>query len=281
MKKLFPYLLFLGLIFCTGCSKEESSPSSYTKITKEEKELLIGNWQLSHYSNREGVQFDLIQEGILIHYVFTQHGTINISNVSSRLLQYTGTSLSMTKSETLNYLFDYIPQWDKEAPKKELLYFRSPFDTSLPLDLEVTPHQLILRHEEGDVFTFRRMDAGEDYPVVSQADKLLVVGHWQLKSIRAFNGAKRFIEDNERLIYHFTYEDKLVIENRSTNFDGVFDRFLKVNISDYAYRYDFTWEKREILDIADLGVYRVQVTDQELVLTQTDGYILKFLRVNQ
>ncbi|MGG5575904.1 hypothetical protein ACPDHL_00980 [Myroides sp. C15-4] len=281
MKKLFPYLLFLGLIFCTGCSKEESSPSSYTKITKEEKELLIGNWQLSHYSNREGVQFDLIQEGILIHYVFTQHGTVNISNVSSRLLQYTGTSLSMTKSETLNYLFDYIPQWDKEAPKKELLYFRSPFDTSLPLDLEVTPHQLILRHEEGDVFTFRRMDAGEDYPVVSQADKLLVVGHWQLKSIRAFSGAKRFIEDNERLIYHFTYEDKLVIENRSTNFDGVFDRFLKVNISDYAYRYDFAWEKREILDIADLGVYRVQVTDQELVLTQTDGYILKFLRVNQ
>lgn len=281
MKKLFPYLLFLGLVFCTGCSKEESSPSSYTKITKEEKELLIGNWQLSHYSNREGVQFDLIQEGILIHYVFTQHGTVNISNVSSRLLQYTGTSLSMTKSETLNYLFDYIPQWDKEAPKKELLYFRSPFDTSLPLDLEVTPHQLILRHEEGDVFTFRRMDAGEDYPVVSQADKLLVVGHWQLKSIRAFSGAKRFIEDNERLIYHFTYEDKLVIENRSTNFDGVFDRFLKVNISDYAYRYDFAWEKREILDIADLGVYRVQVTDQELVLTQTDGYILKFLRVTQ
>ncbi len=281
MKKLFPYLLFLGLIFCTGCSKEESSPSSYTKITKEEKELLIGNWQLSHYSNREGVQFDLIQEGILIHYVFTQHGTVNISNVSSRLLQYTGTSFSMTKSETLNYLFDYVPQWDKEAPKKELLYFRSPFDTSLPLDLEVTPHQLILKHEEGDVFTFRRMDAGEDYPVVSQADKLLVVGHWQLKSIRAFSGAKRFIEDNERLIYHFTYEDKLVIENRSTNFDGVFDRFLKVNISDYAYRYDFAWEKREILDIADLGVYRVQVTDQELVLTQTDGYILKFLRVNQ
>lgn len=281
MKKLFPYLLFLGLIFCTGCSKEESSPSSYTKITKEEKELLIGNWQLSHYSNREGVQFDLIQKGILIHYVFTQHGTVNISNVSSRLLQYTGTSLSMTKSETLNYLFDYVPQWDKEAPKKELLYFRSPFDTSLPLDLEVTPHQLILKHEEGDVFIFRRMDAGEDYPVVSQADKLLVVGHWQLKSIRAFSGAKRFIEDNERLIYHFTYEDKLVIENRSTNFDGVFDRFLKVNISDYAYRYDFAWEKREILDIADLGVYRVQVTDQELVLTQTDGYILKFLRVNQ
>lgn len=281
MKKLFPYFLFSCLIFFSACSTEESKLSSYTKITKEEKELLQGSWQLSYYSNFEGVQLDLLQEGILIHYVFADHGTINISNVSSRLLQYTGTSLSMTKSGTLNYLFDYIPQWDKEAPKKELLYFRTPFDTSLPFELEVTQHQLILRHEEGDVFTFKRIEVGEVYPDISEENKLLVVGNWQLKSLKAFSGEKRFLEDNERVVYHFTYGDKLVIENSSTQYDGIFDRLIKTNIVDYDFRYDFALEKREILNLGDLGGYRVEVNNGELILTQKDGYLLKFLRVNE
>lgn len=280
MKKISPYFLFLFLVLCTACNTDDTAIPSYTQITKEQKALLLGDWQLSTYSNPEGEVINLMQKGIWINYKFTSKGTVEIRNHSSKLIQLTKDSFYLTSEGTLDYKFEYIKQWDKTIPKKEHLYFKAPYDANLQFDLEVTKDKLILTHYEGESLVFTRAKEGVTYPKIKEESKKLVVGTWQLKQILSFRGEKRAFNEDEIVLYAFTYNGDLVVYNRSAALDGVFDKFVKTRTTNYLYRFDFQWQESEIMAVRELGDYAMSVTNQTLILSQYDGYLVKFERVN-
>ncbi|MGG5507539.1 MULTISPECIES: hypothetical protein [unclassified Myroides] len=58
--------------------------------------------------------------------------------------------------------------------------------------------------------------------------------------------------------------------------DEKFDQLIKSSSLMYYFRYDFEWEKSEVLQINELGRYRMRIEEDKLMLTQKDGYILTF-----
>ena len=279
MKKLLPYL-FVLFVACTACSSDNTAIPSYTQITKEQKALVVGDWQLTYYTNTAGDKLDLSAAGILVRYAFTKEGIVTIENGSSQPIRFTDNSQYLTSDGTTEYVFDYVKQWGDEIEKKERLYFRGPWQPTIAFDLdEVTQDQLILSQEGKETYVFKRLAKDIVYPKISEENKRLLVGTWRLKEVSSFSGEKRVLKEEEEVWYNFTFNDQLLINNRSAEENGLFDKFVKTRIADYRYQFDFEWQKREILVIEALGGYAMSVTDQELILTQYDGYFVKFERL--
>lgn len=280
MKKIFPYFLCLFLVLCTACNTDDTVIPSYTQITKEQKALLLGDWQLSTYSNSEGEAIDLMKKGIWVNYKFTSEGRVEIRNHSSKPIQLTNDSFYLTSDGTLDYTFEYIKQWDKTIPKKEHLYFQTLSDVNLQFDLEVTKDKLILTHYAGETLVFKKIQQGVTYPKIPEENKKILLGTWRLKEVSDFSGRRRIFSGEEDVLYEFGYGEKLFVQNNSTPRDGRFDVFIQSRVSDYYYQYDFEWEEQEILIIEDLGGYVMGITQESLVLFISDGFKLKLERVN-
>lgn len=278
MKKLFPYVLLLFVVF-TSCNTDDTAVPSYKKITAEQKKLLLGNWQLVQYSNPQGEQLNLFDSGVLITYSFLPEEKLKVYNQSNKIVETMEQTAALTRTGELTHLFDYVKQWDEKEDKREKLYINSSFN-SMAFDLKVTDKELILFNDAGEIFAFKRMLGGMAYPTISDKDKLLVIGKWQLRSIQAFKGTSRVFNVKEVVRYDFTMSDKVVIYNSSAEKKGdYFDRYIQSSIVNYNYQYDFLWNNQEILAIENMGQYVVRVTPEELILSHFDGDVLKFDRM--
>lgn len=280
MKKLFPYL-FVLFVACTACSSDDTAIPSYTKITEEQKKLLLGNWQLTHYSNpQDGHEVDFIKTGVLINVSFIPEGQLNIYNPYNKMTQFTDNSLYLTKHGSLTYTFEYIKQWDNKDNKREKLYIKSDF-YSKDYNLVVTDDELTLSTEEGEVFSYKRVLGGTMYPTISDEDKMLLVGEWKLSSIQSFNGRSRDFMEKEEVLYRFTMGNELFIYNKSAEkHNDYYDRYIQSSIIHYNFQFDFIWDKREILALEDLGQYSAFISLDVLILSQFDGDVITFTRVN-
>ena len=280
MKKLFPYVLLLFVVL-TSCNTDDTAIPSYTKITKEEKELLLGDWRLSNYSNTDGEQIDLTAKGLFVRYTFTGDGKVIIANESEKPVGSASNSYYLTENGTMEYTFAYVKSWDETVAKKERLHFKSMYDgnPNLQFDLEVTQNKLILTHYAGEILVFEKIQKGVTYPKISEESKKLLLGIWRLKEVADFTGRRRVFTGNEEVLYEFSYYDKLFVTNHAVPMDGVVDRFIQSRVSDYGYQYDFKWEKREVLVLENLGSYVVSVKQDSLTLSVSDGSILKFERI--
>lgn len=280
MKKLFPYVLLLFVVL-TSCNTDDTAIPSYTKITKEEKELLLGDWRLSNYSNTEGEQIDLTAKGLFVRYTFTTDRKVIIANESKKPIGSASNSYYLTENGTMVYTFAYVKSWDETVAKKERLHFESMYDgnPNLQFDLEVTQNKLILTHYAGEILVFEKMPKGVTYPKISEESKKLLLGTWRLKEMGDFMGRRRVLTDEEEVLYEFSYYDKLFVTNHSVSKDGAFDRFIQSRVSDYGYQYDFEWEEREIVVIDGLGGYLMGVDQDALSLVVSDGERLRFERI--
>ncbi|EHQ42214.1 hypothetical protein [Myroides odoratus] len=280
MKKLFPYL-FVLFVACTACSSDDTAIPSYTKITKEEKELLLGDWRLSHYSNTEGEQIDLTREGLFVRYTFTTDRKVIIANESKKPIGSASNSYYLTENGTMEYTFAYVKSWDETVAKKERLHFESVYDgnPNLQFDLEVTQNKLILTHYAGEILVFEKIQKGVTYPKISEESKKLLLGTWRLREMGDFTGRRRVLTDEEEVLYEFSYYDKLFVTNHSVSKDGTFDIFIQSRVSDYGYKYDFKWEEQEIVVIDGLGGYLMGVDQDALSLVVSDGARLRFERI--
>ena len=280
MKKIFPYL-FVLFVACTACSSDDTAIPSYTKITKEEKELLLGDWRLSNYSNTEGEQIDLTREGLFVRYTFTTDRKVIIANESKKPIGSASNSYYLTENGTMEYTFAYVKSWDETVAKKERLHFESMYDgnPNLQFDLEVTQNKLILTHYAGEILVFEKIQKGVTYPKISEESKKLLLGTWRLKEMGDFTGRRRVLTDEEEVLYEFSYYDKLFVTNHSVSKDGTFDIFIQSRVSDYGYKYDFKWEEQEIVVIDGLGGYLMGVDQDALSLVVSDGARLRFERI--
>lgn len=279
-KNIFLYLLLLFTV-CVSCNTDDTAIPSYTKITKEEKELLLGDWRLSHYSNAEEESIDLTRKGLFVRYTFTVDGRVIIVNESEKPVGSTSNAYYLTASGTMDYTFAYIKSWDEEVAKKERLHFESSYDgnPNLQFDLEVTQNKLILTHYAGEILVFEKMKEGVTYPKIPAEKKALLIGKWQLQEISDFTGRKRVLNENEVVEYDFGYNEWLSVNNRSALKDGIFDQFIKMRLSPYSYRFDFEWEEKEVLYIDDLGSYTMGISQSQLILAVSDGFMLKLSRL--
>lgn len=280
MKKLLPYL-FVLFVACTACSSDDTAIPSYTKITKEEKELLLGDWRLSQYSNTEGDKIDLTREGLFVRYTFTTDRKVIIANESKKPIGSASNSYYLTENGTMEYTFAYVKSWDETVAKKERLHFESMYDgnPNLQFDLEVTQNKLILTHYAGEILVFEKIQKGVTYPKISEESKKLLLGTWRLKEMGDFTGRRRVLTDEEVVLYEFSYYDKLFVTNHSVSKEGTFDSFIQSRVSDYGYKYDFEWEEQEIIVIDGLGGYLMGVNQDALSLIVSDGARLRFERI--
>lgn len=280
MKNIVPCILVFFLLLCTSCNTDDTAIPSYTKITEEQKELLLGDWQLIKYSNLENEEINLLHKGLLVRWTFKKEGTVTIENASSKPILYTDHAQYLTSDRTIAYVFDYIKQWDKEIAKKERLYFQDEGQSSIEFDLDViNQDELILTHQGEETFVFKRLPKGMIYPSISEEDKKLLLGTWRLQEITYFTGKKRVLKDNEEVLYTFSNGGRLTVNNRSASMDGVFDDFIQSRLSVYSYQYDLIWQEREILLIEGLGDYAMGVSDKRLAFSQYDGAFILFERV--
>lgn len=281
MKEITPYLCLFFLIFCNACNSDDSSTNSDQKISKEEKELLLGNWQLVNYSNRNGDAIDFIKEGILIYHYHTPTNVVEIKNVNSVELKvkpnvFLKSLVMMTTSNVgLQYLFTQVEQEAKGKFTKEKIFFLHHVGM---FDVKVSSDELILTEHDGEMYTFRKVsNDNTEYSKISDKDKWELKGMWKLEYIQAFNGEKRIFEQHEKVYYYFPSRvDEVRVINPSNLTNDVFDQLIIPRTLPYSFRYDFEREKREMLKISGLGMYRMQIENDKLTLTQNDAYILVF-----
>ncbi|MBB1138749.1 hypothetical protein [Myroides sp. WP-1] len=281
MKKIVSYLCLFFLIFCNACNSDDSSTNSYQQISKEEKELLLGNWQLVNYSNLHGDAIDFIKEGILIYHYHTPTNVVEIKNVNSVELKvelnvfWRSLKMMTTSNVGLQYLFTQVEQEEKGKFTKEKIFFLHHVGI---FDLKVSSDELILTEHDGEMYTFRKVSGGgTEYPKISDKDKWGLKGMWKLEYIQAFNGEKRIFEQHEEVYYYFpSWIDEVIVINPSNLTNEVFDQLIIPRTLTYSFRYDFEREKREVLKINKLGMYRMQIENDKLTLTQNDAYILVF-----
>lgn len=274
MKNITTYLCLFFLVFCTACSSDDSSKRTYPKIGEEEKALLLGDWQLLSYSDSQGNLVDFKQNGILIYYYFIPNGVLEINNVSSKydgLL--TGRARYLIETIDVNYNFWRIEFKEEIEEQGEKLIF-----LGFMFDIQASQDQLILTNTEGGILTFKRSNKGDDieYPAIAQHQKsLLYSNKWKLEAIYAFNGAMRSFDQEEEVIYYIG-DTHVVISENEVDIADEFAALLEPRSIPCSYRYDFDWEKREVLHVEDLGGFRVEIEDEELTLTQKEGYLLRF-----
>ncbi|WP_410878744.1 hypothetical protein [Myroides sp. DW712] len=254
---------------------------SYIQVSKEEKQLLQGDWRLINYSNTEEESIDLTRKGLFVRYTFTIDGRVIIVNESEKPVGSTSNAYYLTASGTMDYAFAYIKSWDEEVAKKERLHFESSYDgnPNLQFDMEITKDQLVLTHYNGDKLVFEKMKEGVTYLKIPAETKALLIGKWQLQEISDFTGRKRVLNENEVVEYDFGYNEWLSVNNKSAQKDGVFDQYIKMRLSPYSYRFDFEWEEKEVLYIDDLGSYTMGISQNQLILAVSDGVILKLNRL--
>lgn len=266
---------------CVSCNTDDTAISSYTQISKEEKQLLLGDWRLIQYSNAEDEPIDLTRQGLFVRYTFTIDGKVIVVNESAKRIGSGSNSYYLTTSGTMDYTFAYLKSWDKEVAKKERLHFESSYDgnPNLQFDMEVTKDQLVLIHDDGDKLVFEKMKEGVTYPKISAETKALLIGTWQLQEISDFTGKKRVFNEAEVVEYDFGYNEWLSVNNKSALEDGVFDQYSKTRLSPYSYQFDFKWEQQEVLSIDDLGRYTMRISQDQLILAISDGVIFKLNRL--
>ncbi|WP_060873916.1 hypothetical protein [Myroides odoratus] len=280
MRNIVPGVLVFFLLLCTACNTDDTVIPSYTQITKEQKALVVGDWQLTYYTNTAGDKLDLSAAGILVRYAFTKEGIVTIENGSSQPIRFTDNSQYLTSDGTTEYVFDYVKQWGDEIEKKERLYFRGPWQPTIAFDLdEVTQDQLILSQEGKETYVFKRLPKDVVYPKISEEDKRLLVGTWRLYEISDFTGKKRVFNETEVVEYDFGYNEWLIVNNKSALEGGIFNQFIKMRLSSYSYRFDFKWEQQEVLYIDDLGSYTMRIAQDRLILAVSDGVVLKLDRL--
>ena len=281
MKNIVPCILVFFLLLCISCNTDDTYIPSYIQVSKEEKQMLLGDWRLIDYSNMEEESINLTRKGLFVRYTFTVDGRVIIVNESEKPVGSTSNAYYLTASGTMDYTFAYIKSWDEEVAKKERLHFESSYDgnPNLQFDLEVTQNKLILTHYAGEILVFEKMKEGVTYPKIPAETKALLIGKWRLQEISDFTGRKRVLNENEVVEYDFGYNEWLSVNNRSALENGIFDQFIKMRLSPYSYRFDFEWEEKEVLYIEDLGSYTMGISQNQLILAVSDGFMLKLSRL--
>lgn len=143
MKKLLPYVLFLFVAIIVGCSSDNFSG---TKISKEEKELLVGKWRLLKIADFSGRTREF-SEDEKVFYEFTKDGKVIVQNVSALEDEAFATFLI---SGTFEYYYEYDSIWTNS----EILVLKDRGDFSVG----VSEKRLSLIEYDGRLVLFERVE---------------------------------------------------------------------------------------------------------------------------
>jgi hypothetical protein len=272
MKKLFPYIMLLLFVFATSCDSDDKV--SYETIPKENKERLIGEWELVFLSSfmEENYPFEQREE---VFYQFTVDGKLIIKNTLSVQAENGELYEFFVNSDTLSYTFEYNERYDFERSNKEKLKIFNEkqkyyFSMNIISDTEIGFSQF-------DGYAFR-LENTKDYTNISYETRELLVGKWRLLKIADFSGRTREFGEEEEVYYEFTKDGKVIVQNISTLSDEIFDTFLISRTFKYCYKYDPHWVEGEVMIMEYGGDFSIGVSEERLVLAQYDGYGVWFER---
>ncbi|TDS49975.1 hypothetical protein [Myroides indicus] len=278
MKKLLPYIMLLLLVFATSCSSDDNSKVGYTKISEDEKEALIGNWQLLQITTANGTRINLVQQGIEVFYQFTIDRQIQIENTTSEKVKYSLDYEFLTTTKLIHYMFEYVKEYDVYQNQQEQIHLYNEKDKAV-FYLKINgERELVLKQSDGTEFMFMRSNNGKNYPKISDETKEKLIGNWRLLKIADFLGRTREFGEEEEVYYEFTKDGKVIVQNISALSDEIFDTFLISRTFKYYYKYDPHWVEGEVMIMEYGGDFSIGVSEERLVLAQYDGYGVWFER---
>ncbi len=150
MKKLLPYIMLLLLVFATSCSSDDNSKVEYTKISEDEKEALIGTWQLIRFEDFFE-EVDLVEEHIDVYYQFKRDKTLDIKNESLNLIEYYPAYYFLTETKSLRYKFDNFRNFDNKNLVEEKVQLYNDVELSaFKFSIKVSENTMSFIDHEGD-----------------------------------------------------------------------------------------------------------------------------------
>ncbi|WP_353120816.1 hypothetical protein [Myroides odoratus] len=158
MRKIITYLV-LCLFILTGCNNDDNT--TYTKIKEEDKELLLGDWQLVNYRDFYD-EIDLVKENIEVLYQFKKDGTATIRYLSSNKVEHHADYNFVTETKSLQYTFKSVRNFDNENLVEELIHlYTEEQNSGIKLRVDVSGDRMNLYRHVGDTYlglTFIRVN---------------------------------------------------------------------------------------------------------------------------